>query len=558
MSSNQKTGGVKWWSRLRIRMGISYVIVTLIIALLLEGLFLSAAFLVITRSPFLTYFAMERANQTAEIYALQAAVQANAEELSPDTTLEPGHQASLSLRQENDPLQMEYSYLKLNVPYVEPGTSPQGNPPVALLIGPDERVISSSYPEQIPVSTNVAESLPEEITLIRHALAGTSDGAVKETPQGQQASVARTIWSRDREPLGAVFIQVPPDGQANNNLLAPVSAVLIPSSVGWLCLMIPIGLVFGILTTRGMIRRIERLADATERFTEGDFSQRVPISRPDEIGQLEQQFNGMAEQLIDSFAQRQAIAEQSARREERARIEQEMSSAHYVQKSLLPDDVPFIQGWKIESFYRPAREVGGDLYDFLPLPDGRIGIVIGDVSGKGMSAALIMATTCAMIRAAAPGAESPGKVLSLVNNLLQVHISPGMFVTCFYAILDPTMDVLWFANAGHDIPYLSRSGEIVELWAKGMPLGLMREQSYLEQEVRIDKNDSILFYTDGLIEAHNLDREMFGFSRIHHLMKDHLNTDNLLESLMNELQDFTGTNWEQEDDITMVLLKNLA
>jgi sigma-B regulation protein RsbU (phosphoserine phosphatase) len=94
-----------------------------------------------------------------------------------------------------------------------------------------------------------------------------------------------------------------------------------------------------------------------------------------------------------------------------------------------------------------------------------------------------MATTCAVIRAAAPGAASPGEVLALVNNLLQVHISPGMFATCFYGILDPANSRLCFANAGHDIPYLSRDGEIVELWATGMPLGLMPEQSYPEQEV---------------------------------------------------------------------------
>jgi serine phosphatase RsbU (regulator of sigma subunit) len=284
----------------------------------------------------------------------------------------------------------------------------------------------------------------------------------------------------------------------------------------------------------------------------------VPVRKLDEIGQLEQQFNGMAEQLISSFAQRQAIAEQSARREERARIEQEMSSAHYVQQSLLPENVPSIQGWQIEPFYRPAREVGGDLYDFLHFPDGRIGIVIGDVSGKGMPAALIMATTCAMIRAAAPGAASPGEVLALVNDLLQVYVSPTMFATCFFAILDPVRSQLCFANAGHDIPYLSRNGKIVELRATGMPLGLMPEQSYAEQEVIIDKNDSILFYTDGLVEAHNTDREMFSFPRLQRLMIDHSHADNLIEVLLNQLQDFTGSIWEQEDDITLLMLRKVT
>jgi serine phosphatase RsbU (regulator of sigma subunit)/type II secretory pathway pseudopilin PulG len=540
-------------------MGLSYVIVTLLMALALEGLLLTAAFFVFTRSPFLAYLATQRANQTSQIYALQAAVQAaGAGELNPNTTFEPGQSAALSLKQANDPLQAEFSYLHLNVPYVEPGTSAPDRPTFALLIGPGEQVIASSYPDRYPVSTNLERALPGEMALIRHALSGTSDGAVKDTPQGMQASVARTIWSRDQKPLGAVYIQVPAAGPPDTNLPASVGGVLIPSSVGWLCLMLPIGLLFGILTTRGTIRRIERLAEATARFTDGDYAQRVPISRQDEIGQLELQFNEMAGQLVNSFAQRQALAEESVRREERARIEQEMSSAHYVQQSLLPEEIPAIEGWQIEPFYCPARQVGGDLYDFLHLPDGRIGIVIGDVSGKGMSAALIMATTCAMIRAAAPTVSSPGQVLALVNNLMQGHISPRMFVTCFYGILDPASGRMCFANAGHDIPYLSRGGEIVELRAAGMPLGLLPEQIYPEQEVLIDKHDALLFYTDGLVEAHNAERAMFGFSRLQYLIKDGAHKDGLIKFLLNELQAFTGTDWEQEDDITLVMLRKMA
>ena len=556
MSQTPKKQGVKWWSRIRNRMGISYVIVTLVIVLMLEGLVLTVAFLVFTRSPFLAYLTLQSADQAAQIYALQAALQADGEELNPDTTFEPGQAASLSPGQEGGPPQ--FSYMHLTIPYIDPGASAPNRPAFALLIGPDERVVASSYADRVPVSTNVAQALPGEMDLIRSALAGKSDGMVKETVQGRQAIVARTIWSGDEKPLGSVYIQAPAGGPPDANLLAQVGGVLIPSGLGWLCLMLPIGWIFGILTTRSIIRRIERLGDATARFTHGDFSQRVPVSKLDEIGQLEQQFNGMAEQLVSSFAQRQAIAEQSARREERARIEQEMSSAHYVQQSLLPENVPSIQGWQIEPFYRPAREVGGDLYDFLHFPDGRIGIVIGDVSGKGMPAALIMATTCAMIRAAAPGAASPGEVLALVNDLLQVYVSPTMFATCFFAILDPVRSQLCFANAGHDIPYLSRNGKIVELRATGMPLGLMPEQSYAEQEVIIDKNDSILFYTDGLVEAHNTDREMFSFPRLQRLMIDHSHADNLIEVLLNQLQDFTGSIWEQEDDITLLMLRKVT
>jgi serine phosphatase RsbU (regulator of sigma subunit) len=319
--------------------------------------------------------------------------------------------------------------------------------------------------------------------------------------------------------------------------------------------MLPIGLVFGVLTTRSLIRRIERLASATSKFTEGDFSQRVPIARQDEIGQLEAQFNQMAEQLVESFEERQSLAEQSARREERARIEQEMTSAYYIQRSLLPEQVPSIPGWQIEPFYRPAKEVGGDLYDFLSLPDGRIGLVIGDVTGKGIPAALIMATTTAMIRAAAPRAASPGEVLALINNLLHIHMPSGMFTTCFYAILDPNTDRLCFANAGHNVPYLSHNGTIKELRARGMPLGLMPDQSYPEAEVTITADDLVLFYTDGLVEAHGAAREMFGFPRLKRLMQEHSREDTLIDRLLDELEHFTGENWDQEDDVTFVTLR---
>jgi serine phosphatase RsbU (regulator of sigma subunit) len=537
-------------------MAVSYVAVTLLLALLLESLALTLAFFVFTRSPFIGYLALERAGQAAQVYALQAAVQAGDAGLEPGATFEPGQAASLSLDQENDTPQL--SYLHLAVPYVEPGAPVPDRPAVALLVDPDGQVVASSYPDRVPLAADVAQALPEELALVRNALAGTPGGAVRDTPQGRLATVARPVWSRDRELLGAVVIQAPAGGPPDANLLAEVSGVLLPSSLGWLCLMAPIGLIFGVLTTRGLIRRIERLAGATARFTRGDFSQRVPVSRPDEIGQLERQFNEMAEQLVDSFAERQALAEQSARREERVRIEQELSSARYIQQSLLPAGPPSIPGWQIEPFYRPAREVGGDLYDFLPLPGGQVGIVIGDVTGKGMPAALIMATTCAMIRAAAPGAASPGQVLALVNNLLRVHIPPVTFATCFYAILDPAGGQLCYANAGHNLPYLARAGEIVELRAAGMPLGLMPEQSYPEQNLSLGRDDSLLFYTDGLVEAHNPDREMFGSPRLQRLLKSHTNRRDPIEYLLGELQDFTGADWDQEDDITLVVLRKTS
>src|SRR5260370_9616959 len=161
----------------------------------------------------------------------------------------------------------------------------------------------------------------------------------------------------------------------------------------------------------------------------------------------------MAQQLVESIEQQKILIEQQTRLEERTRTEQELRTAQFIQRALLPKEVPPLPGWQLMPRYLPAREAGGDFYDFLPFEDGRLGIVIGDATDKGVSAALLMATTCTMLRTAALGSVSPGEVLARVNDLLAATIPPGMFVTCFYAILDPGHVRLSFANAGHDLPY---------------------------------------------------------------------------------------------------------
>jgi steroid delta-isomerase-like uncharacterized protein len=164
--------------------------------------------------------------------------------------------------------------------------------------------------------------------------------------------------------------------------------------------------------------------------------------------------------------------------QERERIEQELQVARQIQQALLPEATPELYGWQLAAYYKPAREVGGDFYDFLELEDGHLGLVVGDATGKGMPAALVMATTRGMLRAVAQSLDSPGVVLQRVNDALYPDIPTEMFVTCFYAILDPKNGRLSYANAGHDLPYLWQSGDAEELRARGMPLGLMPEMSY--------------------------------------------------------------------------------
>jgi serine phosphatase RsbU (regulator of sigma subunit)/predicted ester cyclase len=240
----------------------------------------------------------------------------------------------------------------------------------------------------------------------------------------------------------------------------------------------------------------------------------------------------------------------------RERIEQELKVARRIQQASLPKEVPELVGWEISPLYRPAREVGGDFYDFHLLSEGKIGLVVGDATGKGVPAALVMSTTCGMLRLAAQNYSSPGEMLQRVNEALFPYIPANMFVTCFYTILDPNSGSLRYANAGHDLPYLHRNGDAEELRARGMPLGLMPGMSYEEKEIVLDVGDGALFYSDGLVEAHDPEGQMFGFPRLQALVAEHGGEEGSLgDFLLEELYSFVGEGWEQEDDVTLLTLR---
>jgi serine phosphatase RsbU (regulator of sigma subunit) len=241
----------------------------------------------------------------------------------------------------------------------------------------------------------------------------------------------------------------------------------------------------------------------------------------------------------------------------RQSIEQELRAARRIQQALLPQRLPQLEGWQITPSYQPAREVGGDFYDFFELEDGRMGLAVGDATGKGMPAALAASATGSMLRAVAQDSGySPGEVLARVNKTLLARIPQNMFVTCFFAILEPESASLSFANAGHDLPYLHhRSGDAEDLMARGMPLGLMPGMSYEEKESILEAGEGVLLYSDGLVEAHDPEGEMFGFPRLRALIAEHAEKGSLEETLLEELYSFVGEGWEQEDDITLLTLR---
>ncbi len=265
--------------------------------------------------------------------------------------------------------------------------------------------------------------------------------------------------------------------------------------------------------------------------------------------------NNLATQASPAVRVAQLVREQQIEAAQRERLEQELRVARLIQQTLLPKELPRLDGYQVAAYYQPARAVGGDFYDFINLPDGRLALVVGDVTDKGVPAALVMATTRSILRGAAQRFASPGPILEYTNDMLSDDIPPNMFVTCLYAMLDPGTGRLVFANAGRDLPYRKSAAGVEELRATGMPLGLMPGMKYDEREVRLDPDDTVLFYSDGLVEAHSPQREMFGFPRLRSLLQTRSGSTGLIDFLLNQLHDFTGPNWEQEDDMTMVILQ---
>lgn len=241
---------------------------------------------------------------------------------------------------------------------------------------------------------------------------------------------------------------------------------------------------------------------------------------------------------------------------EKQRLDDELRVARFIQQTLVPKQFPSLPGWQVSGHYQPAQAVGGDFFDFIELGEGRLGIVIGDATGKGIPAALVMAAARGFMRSSAMQIENPGEVLQKANELLLPGMPPSMFVTCLYAILDVKNGFITFANAGHNLPCRFRNGEVQDLNARGMPLGLMPGMVYEEGRITIDPGDSILFYSDGLVEAHNPDHEMYGVPRLREFLCKLRDDTDQMADLLRDWQGFVDQNQAQEDDMSLVMLKH--
>ncbi|MGB8061902.1 MAG: GAF domain-containing SpoIIE family protein phosphatase [Candidatus Sulfotelmatobacter sp.] len=253
--------------------------------------------------------------------------------------------------------------------------------------------------------------------------------------------------------------------------------------------------------------------------------------------------------MLQALCDHAAVAIHNARRlqlerAERAALDREAEEARSIQQALLPKSSPYIPGFVISGRSVPARTVGGDWYDFIPFEDGRWGIVLADVSGKGTAAALLMSATRGMLRSLAETCCSPGDVLTKLNELLVNDFPAGRFVTLVYAVLDPKKRVITFANAGHLLPlFIDDKAEHFLEVERGLPLGLANGD-YSETQVSLSKGSRLIFYSDGITEAENSQAEEFGLCR---LVEHAIRPEASALSLVDEVQTFSNGSGVRDD-----------
>jgi sigma-B regulation protein RsbU (phosphoserine phosphatase) len=316
-------------------------------------------------------------------------------------------------------------------------------------------------------------------------------------------------------------------------------------------------LVIGTRLTRSMTTTVDRLQAATERVRLGDFSHRTGLPARDQLSGLGEAFDSMT-----ASVERLLIESQ-----ERSRLESELEIAREVQNQLFPHDIPSVPGLELYGVCRAARVVSGDYYDFLRLDENRVGVVLGDISGKGISAALLMAAVQSAVHAqfynghapAGIGAAAPvstAQVVARLNRQVQKSTPPEKYVTFFYAVYDAPTRKLTYTNAGHCPPVLFRSGKIERLQTGGTVVGLFSAVNYEQAEVILQPGDVLVAYTDGLVEPENSYEEEFGEKRLLDAVQRAANfpPEELAEELYRSVTDWTGSP-ELQDDLTLVVGK---
>jgi sigma-B regulation protein RsbU (phosphoserine phosphatase) len=328
--------------------------------------------------------------------------------------------------------------------------------------------------------------------------------------------------------------------------------------IGALFLIIEfIALITGFALAKSITGSVHELFTGTERVRQGDFTHKIAVASDDQLGELAGSFNSMTASIEDLLLQAA----------EKKRLEEELRIAHEIQMSLLPQGPLTMPGLSVTALCVPAREVGGDYYDFLPLDDHRVGVLIADVSGKGTSAALYMAELKGLILSLSEIHRSPRDLLIAANRIIAKHLDARSFITITYAVINLRTKTMTYARAGHTpLIYVPANGvdprRAQILAPDGMVLGLkiddgeMFEKLLEEQTIPLCPGDLYLFFTDGISEAMNAYDDCFGEARLGQLVEAHahMRSDELRERVLREIAAFVG-DAPQHDDMTMILLK---
>jgi sigma-B regulation protein RsbU (phosphoserine phosphatase) len=338
-----------------------------------------------------------------------------------------------------------------------------------------------------------------------------------------------------------------------------------------------VALIIGVRLSRTMTASVANLYDATQHIETGQLAHRIRVTREDQLAALERSFNSMTESL------QKLIAEQK----EKQRIESELAIAQEVQALLFPRDISSLEGFEVHGVCRPARTVSGDYYDFLPVGPHQLGIAVGDISGKGISAALLMATVHAFVRAytlvesvpalqavgaqdegngnalirmSAPGGVGdlpPGTLLAMLNHQLYRSTPSEKYATMFLGFYDANTRQLKYSNAGHLPPLIiAQDGSVRQLETGGLVVGLFGDVTYSDDSVEMSPGDILVAYSDGITEPENEFGE-FGEERLISLVHEnrHLPLDRISDIVVAAVTDWIGGN-EQPDDVTLVLARS--
>jgi serine phosphatase RsbU (regulator of sigma subunit) len=297
---------------------------------------------------------------------------------------------------------------------------------------------------------------------------------------------------------------------------------------------------------RHMTRDLKALTDGVDRIARGDFSAQVPVRSRDEFGALATAFNHMAR---DVAHHQQLVVEREG-------LQRELELCRRIQSEMLPHASLRLGLTEVRGISIPAREVGGDFFNYFELATGQIAVLVGDVSGKGISAALLMANIQATLRARLPLESDLAVLTSTIDREIDAATPPGVYATLFLGILDPTAMTLRYVNAGHHPQFLIRGDGIESLSAGGMPVGLYPGQGYSEKTVQLADNDLLFFYTDGMVEVENEQGEMLGAERLDTLLRTHWDqgVDTVLERVEDSVRRFRGRA-EPFDDVTIMALR---